>query len=224
MHSFIYDKTDKGREEIATRKYHVPAKLRTLLVLIDGRHTLEWLLKNVAGLGLNEANIEQLLQQEFITLVGGAPPADEPEIIDAPRAPAHARARMLARLAAARQALAESDYAPEELPAPADPEQLRALYDFYTQSIKATFGLRGVPMQLKVEKAVDLYDFAELRLPYLQAVLKAKGAPAAIEMRGRLDALMGGAPEPDDFELPDPDAPPKGLLGYFNLSSDSVNF
>lgn len=229
MHSFIYDKTDKGREEIATRKYQVPAKLRTLLVLIDGRHTLEWLLKNVAGLGLNEANIDQLLRQEFITLVSGAPAADQPEIIEAgapdrPRAPAHARARMLARLAAARQALAESDYAPEELPAPADPAKLRALYDFYTQSIKATFGLRGVPMQLKVEKAVDLYDFAELRLPYLQAVLKAKGAPAAIEMRGRLDALMGGAPETDDFELPDPDAPPKGLLDYFNLSSDSVNF
>lgn len=224
MHSFIYDKTDKGREEIATRKYQVPAKLRTLLVLIDGRHTLEWLLKNVAGLGLNEANIEQLVQQEYITLVSGVPAANEPEVAEPAKPPAHARARMLARQAAARQALAEAGGEPEELPAPADPEKLRALYDFYTLSIKATFGLRGVPMQLKVEKAADMYDFAELRLPYLQAVLKAKGTGAAIEMRGRLDALMGGAPEFDEFVLPEPDAAPKGLLGYFNLSSDSVNF
>lgn len=224
MHSFIYDKTDKGREEIATRKYQVPAKLRTLLVLIDGRHTLEWLLKNVAGLGLNEANVNQLLQQDYITLVSGVPAANEPEIVEPPKPPAHARARMLARQAAARHALAESDDEPEETPAPADPEKLRALHDFYSQSIKATLGLRGVPLQLKVEKAVDLYDFAALRLPYLQAVLKARGGPAAIEMRRRLDALMGGAPEPDDFELPDPNAPPKGLLDYFNLSSDSVNF
>lgn len=227
MHSFIYDKTDKGREEIATRKYQVPSKLRTLLVLIDGRHTLEWLLKNVAGLGLNEANVDELLRQEYITLVSGAPAANEPEIEQAPagpKAPVSARARMLARQAAARQALAGADHEPEA-PAPDDPVKLRALHEFYTQSIKATFGLRGVALQLKVEKAADVLDYEALRLPYLQGVLKAKGAGAAIEMRGRLDALLGGAPEPDPFELPDPNAPaPKGLFDYFNLASDSVNF
>lgn len=232
MHSFIYDKTDKGREEIATRKYHVPSKLRTLLVLIDGRHTLEWLLKNVAGLGLNEANVDELLRQEYITLVSGGPAANQPDIAEAPAAgapdrpkpPASARARMLARQAAARQALAEADDEPEA-PAPDDSGKIRALYDFYNQSIKATFGLRGVALQLKVEKAADVADYEALRLPYLQGVLKAKGTGAAIEMRERLDALLGGAPEPDPFMLPDPNARgPKGLLDYFNLSSDSVNF
>lgn len=227
MHSFIYDKTDKGREEIATRKYHVPSKLRTLLVLIDGRHTLEWLLKNVAGLGLNEANVDELLRQEYITLVSGAPAANEPEIAEAPsgpKPPASARARMLARQAAARQALAESDDEPEA-PAPDDSGKIRALYDFYTQSVKATFGLRGVALQLKVEKAADVADYEALRLPYLQGVLKVKGTEAAIEMRERLDALLGGPPEPDPFILPDPNAPaPKGLFDYFNLASDSVNF
>jgi hypothetical protein len=229
MHSFIYDKTDKGREEIATRKYQVPAKLRTLLVLIDGRHTLEWLLKNVAGLGLNEANVDQLLQQEYITLVSGGEAANEAEIGDTtagPKPPASARARMLARQAAAREALATVEDEPDELPEdpPDESGKIRALHDFYNQSIKATLGLRGVALQLKVEKAADVGAYEALRLPYLQAVLKAKGAAAAIEMRERLDALLGGAPEPDEFILPDPNAAPKGLFDYFNLSSDSVNF
>ncbi len=158
MHSFIYDKTDKGREEIATRKYQVPAKMRTLLVLIDGRHTLEWLLKNVAGLGLNEANIDQLLQQGYITLVSGAPAVSEAALADASagvapdraKPPASARARMLARQAAARQALvangaeadepeseseSESDAAPEE-PAPAPAR--KGFFDYFNLASEST--------------------------------------------------------------------------------------
>lgn len=99
MNTCIYDKTDKGREEIATRKYHVPARLRTLLVLIDGRHTLESLQTNLAVLGLGLDDVDELLRQQYIMLVGGAAVADEPQsdVPAAARAPASARARMLAR-------------------------------------------------------------------------------------------------------------------------------
>lgn len=98
MNTRIYDKTDKGREEIATRKYQVPPRLRTLLVLIDGRHSLESLLANLSVLGLGADDVDELLRQEYIALCGGpveeAPP---PEASGAPRAPLSARARMLAR-------------------------------------------------------------------------------------------------------------------------------
>jgi hypothetical protein len=102
MNSCIYDKTAKGREEIATRKYQVPPKLRTLLVMIDGRHSLAALFKNFAGLGLSAESVDELLRQEYIVLVGGGPAANEAGV-EAPRAastPASARARMLARHAA----------------------------------------------------------------------------------------------------------------------------
>jgi hypothetical protein len=98
MNSYIYDKTDKGREEIATRKYQVPSKLRTLLVMIDGRRSMEVLSKNFAGIGQADDAIHALLSQEYITLVGGGPAANEPNLAPAaPRPPASARARMLAR-------------------------------------------------------------------------------------------------------------------------------
>ncbi|MEO7576539.1 MAG: hypothetical protein ABIT83_02890, partial [Massilia sp.] len=115
MSSCIYDKTDKGREEIATRKYHVAPKLRALLVMIDGRNPLDALMKNFSGMGLTEESVSELLLDDYITLVGGAP-----ELAPAPRAAAAelsaaslARAKMAerSRLAAARLA------AP---PAPAD--------------------------------------------------------------------------------------------------------
>jgi hypothetical protein len=40
-----------------------------------------------------------------------------------------------------------------------------------------------------------------LRLPYLQAALEARGADTALELRERLDELLGSAPEIDDFTL-----------------------
>ena len=232
MHTCIYDKTDKGREEIATRKYQVAAKLRTLLVMVDGRRPVEALATNFAALGLSMENLDELLRQEYITLVAGGPAASEPES-EAPRPPASARARMLARTAARQSKLAdagEDGPATAPMPEPAgmapataeSAERSRALYTFYNQTIKSTIGLRGFALQLKVEKAAGIEDFRALRLPYLEAVLKAKGRELAMSLRDRLDLLLGGKPEVDDFELPDEKAPARGAFDYFNLASDSV--
>jgi hypothetical protein len=103
MDACIYDKTDKGREEIATRKYQLAPRLRTLLVMIDGRHSPDSLLKDFAGLGLDQDCVSQLLDQGYICLVsGGAAPAPS---APARLGPAAARARRLVRLRAAGSAL-----------------------------------------------------------------------------------------------------------------------
>ena len=190
----IYDKTDKGREEIATRKYQVAPKLRTLLVMIDGRQALESLLRDFALLGLSEDHVDALLRQDLIRLVSGGAASAVP-------APA---------LGAAHPALALTATAPAPPVAHAPPAtaqdniaRFRAVYDFYNQTIKSTIGLRGIGLQLKVEKAATIDDLRALRLPYLKAVLKARGRATALGLRDRLDALCGGTPEPDDFALPD---------------------
>ena len=76
MKACVYDKTEKGREEIATRKYALPSRLRTLLVMIDGRATLDVVLKNVAGLGLDGESVSLLLAQDYIHLVSGGEEED----------------------------------------------------------------------------------------------------------------------------------------------------
>ena len=66
MNNQIYEKTDKGREEIATRKYKLAPRLRSLLVMVDGEQTSDKLLQKVAALGLTDQNLNDLLEQDFI--------------------------------------------------------------------------------------------------------------------------------------------------------------
>lgn len=66
MQKIIFDKSDKGRDEIITRKYKLANRLRTLLVLIDGRQSTNEVLTKVVSLGLTEANLLELEQQGYI--------------------------------------------------------------------------------------------------------------------------------------------------------------
>jgi hypothetical protein len=177
MNTSIYDKTAKGREEIATRKYQLAPRLRTLLVLVDGHRPEEELLRNVAGLGLTASAMAELLDGGFIVLSTSyaslAPVPEvpaEPEIASAAPAPTPA----------------------PQIPSAAHIEQFRSLYDFYNKTIKSTIGLRGFTLQLKVEKASSVEDLRELRVPYLEAVQKAKGNFTAASLAEQLDQLLDG--------------------------------
>src|SRR4051812_28413144 len=79
MINHILDKTDKGREEIATRKHQLAPRLRTLLLLIDGKKSTEDVLHKVSGLGLNNQSITELLDGGFIEIIITAPTASEPK-------------------------------------------------------------------------------------------------------------------------------------------------
>ena len=164
----IFDKTDKGREEIATRKYKVSPRLRSLLVMIDGKQSADELLKKVSGLGLTADNLAELSAGGFIQEVALPEPA----------------APVPDDTAAAAPVSGQSSY--------------QAIYQFYTETIKTTIGLRGYALQLKVEKAASVDDLRELRAPYLEAVLQAKGNEVARSLRSRLDQLLqqaGTAPD-----------------------------
>ncbi len=234
MNACVYDKTEKGREEIATRKYHMPAKMRALLLMIDGRHTLDAVLKNFEAQGMTEETIHQLVSEQYITLIKGEP-EPEPETPAAPRRPLSAKDRMAARRANAAHRAADGSGTPSQLldellaegedddapdptqsvsmPLPGTPaaasaapavdeaERFRTLYAFYNETIKSTLGLRGVMLQLKVEKCGNLDDFRAMRTPYLEAILKAKGREMTLSLRDRLDSLLGGKPANDDFVI-----------------------
>lgn len=192
----IFDKTLKGQEEIATRKHGLPSRLRSLLVLVDGKTNVEVLIKKVAGLGLNEESIAELLEQEFIAPHADSPSAPAMSPVIPPAAVAAPVAAPLA--ASAPKPAAEPAAPPTAAPAAAPgatilPEgetQFQALYNFYTTTIKSTLGLRGFGLQLKVEKCGNIDDFRALRQTYVDAVLKSKGAEMARSLGERLDHLL----------------------------------
>lgn len=187
MISTIFDKTDKGREEIATRKYHLNPRLRTLLVIVDGKHAADDLLKKVGGLGINEDSIAELLNNGFIQTTTAAatvaPLPPPPQPIEQPDV--------------------ETSGLVTENVLPEGQTQFEAIYHFYTKTIKSTIGLRGYGLQLKVEKAASVDDFRQLRAPYVEAVLKSKGEEMARSLRDRLDQLLNlGASVPSDTTIP----------------------
>jgi hypothetical protein len=227
MDKHIYDKTDKGRDEIATRKYHVPAKLRSVLLMIDGHRPLEVLMKNFGPLGLSVDMVSELLKEEYIFLADAGTAGAVTEQDAAKGHGPSARARTVARREASGRSAshedivhaAASDQAAPALraentaaisaaaPTPAASSQSLkraavedemttaqrhvAVHEFYTQTIKSTLGLRGMMLQLKVEKCAGLEDFRQLRDTYVDAVLKSKGREMALSLSVRLDQLLG---------------------------------
>lgn len=179
MTNSVFDKTEKGREEITTKKHHLAHRLRTLLLLFDGKHSTEDILNKVSGIGLTRENIGQLLAEGLIydTQVN-AQEISQPQI---PQASAHQE---------------PEPHAGRILPD--GTSQFEAIYHFYTETIKSTIGLRGYALQLKVECAGSLDEFRALRQPYLEAVLKAKGSEIAKALKVRLDEIlyMGEVPSP----------------------------
>ena len=191
----IFDKTERGRTEIATRGQAVAPRLRTLLLLVDGKTGSDELLRKVAGLGLSQEHLDELLQAGLIQAsseAGGTVPAAAPAVT-APAAAAtsagtSAAATSLAP-AAAKSIAAAAPATPEQILPPGQ-TQFEAIYHFYNDTIKSMIGLRGYGLQLRVERASSVQDFRELRQAYLEAVLKAKGEEIARSLRGRLDQLL----------------------------------
>lgn len=188
MSSTIYDKTDKGREELSTRKYQLAPRSRSLLVLVDGKQTVADLLKKIVGLGLNQQSIQDLFDQEFIAISQGIAQSTVAVPIIAPAAQETEDELVSDTLpvldATSKPILAISEN-PDE-----NARRFQELSKFFNETIKSTLGFRGFTLQLKVERAANIQEFEDLRNIYIEAILKAKGKDVARSLRDRLDQLL----------------------------------
>ena len=200
MNTQLFDKTDKGRDEIATRKFHLAPRMRTLLLLVDGKSTADQLLLKVAGLGLTESALIELLDQQFIK-ESQMSSADEQAILDALIAPISAsetkpdaeekepvRIDVTEVADINKEAVITESTAPIVSP-PINPE-LQPLHEFFSATIKSLLGLSGAPFQLKADSATSLDDFKAMREPYLAAIQNAGGPGMARILGNQLDLLL----------------------------------
>lgn len=185
MTAIIYDKTEKGFEEIQTRKHHLASRLRSLLVLVDGKTSDDGLLKKVAGLGLTAESLSELLQHGFIAASSMKSTAQHD--VQQPTAPQAAAPQ---QAAAVPQQDTAAPTAPQTAVLAEGETQYQALYNFYTSTVKANLGLRGVTMQLKVERCSSIDDFKVLRQTYIEAITKSKGQDMANSLAAQLDQLL----------------------------------
>ena len=63
----IYQKTDKGEEELRTRKYGLPQHLRQVLIFVDGKSNTTKILEKAAGFPNVGQSLEDLAAQGFIS-------------------------------------------------------------------------------------------------------------------------------------------------------------
>ena len=200
MNTQLFDKTDKGRDEIATRKFHLAPRMRTLLLLVDGKSTADQLLLKVAGLGLTESALIELLDQQFIK-ESQMSSADEQAILDALIAPISAsetkpdaeekepvRIDVTEVADINKEAVITESTAPIVSP-PINPE-LQPLHEFFSATIKSLLGLSGAPFQFKADSATSLDDFKAMREPYLAAIQNAGGPGMARILGNQLDLLL----------------------------------
>jgi hypothetical protein len=149
-----YNKTDKGRDEIAARTFGLPSRMRTLLVMIDGRHPMEELLPKVMGLGLTASAVDELLAQGFIE-EGEAPPP--PTIMPIPPT----EEELAAQYAQARAFYARTieptlglrgQVLQTKLEAAATLEDLKAMRITFFEMVNR---IRGRPVALALKKELD---------------------------------------------------------------------
>jgi hypothetical protein len=83
----IYRKTPKGQAEIETRADHLPPRLRTPLIMVDGKRSADDLRKLIAN--QPDECLATLLEQGYIEVVeAGAAPKAPAAAAPAPAAPA----------------------------------------------------------------------------------------------------------------------------------------
>lgn len=70
----VYQKSAKGGEAIATRQHGLSPKLRSMLIMIDGKRGFDELVKVSSMLGDTEQLLSQLFEQGFIEVGAAAPP------------------------------------------------------------------------------------------------------------------------------------------------------
>lgn len=82
----VYIKTAKGQQEVATRAFQLPSRVRSLLVMVDGKANAEQLVANTATLGDSSAFFAQLIEGGFIeTVASAAVPLPTPKVKTPPK-------------------------------------------------------------------------------------------------------------------------------------------
>jgi hypothetical protein len=166
------DKTEKGQEEIKSRKYKLHAKTRMLLLLVDGQHSAADLADQAIKIGLSAATLDELYSQGFIG--AKAAQAAAPAAADAPSAPGRAPAAT-----AGAQASGGGHY-----------EQYRAARGFMNETIVDALGLKSFFFTLKIEKTSNLDDLRALMDDYAKAMTKSMGEQAAGVFILRMRSLL----------------------------------
>lgn len=174
-------KSDYGRTALAERGQNLPAPLRTLLLMVYGDKTVAQYTELASRLPAGRAGLQQLIDMGLVEIVptlgsiAGLPQT-------APQGATHAANEPLVAPMADVVELKATHTLDEAA-------QQKLLYPEFVHAV-AGLGLRGVLLQMKVERAMSAKDLLALREPVEAVIGKSKGDTARKEFSSRVDALL----------------------------------
>lgn len=171
--SIVYRKTAKGQSEIETRAHRLVPRLRSTLILVDGRKTDEELARLVQG--EPAAALISLLADGFIEVVSA--PADKPP--EPPLEPA-------ARTAAA-------PVPPPAVPAPPRKEvSVQSLRRDAVHFLNEHMGPAADGVAMKLERAKTMAELRPMLVSAAQLLASFHGADTARDFAARFLSDEGG--------------------------------
>lgn len=159
-----YRKSPKGTAEIQTREHRLPPRLRSALIVVDGRRDSTELARLIPQ--QSEETLAALLEQGFIEVVGALPASAPATPAAAPAAPAAAPA--------ARPA------APADFPARRS-DAVRRLTDLV--------GPMGEALAMRIERCRSADELRPLLALAVQIVANTRGRQAAEDFGARFSDL-----------------------------------
>lgn len=173
MTTSIYQKTEKGQDEIRTRANHLDQRHRAVLLMINGEKTCDDILVQLQPLGMTQAVFDELEVGGYIRPHAAGTTAAKAEPASAPTA---------------------AETAPAQATTSKEPaEGYQRLYRFYTETISRYLGLRGYLLEMKVEKAGNVAELVALRDTLKAALTKTRGEPDTSNVIAQLDLLIDEA-------------------------------
>jgi hypothetical protein len=183
----IYRKTPKGKDAIANRQSGLAPKLRSLLILVDGKRGDAELAELVMAAGDGEQLLSQLARDGLIEPAGGAAlPAAPVPVVPVPAAPVAAvPVAVVPEVSAARPAATE--------PAALEPPVALTLSEAKRLASRLLIEMLGPTSDvlcMKIESAGNLADFVSAVKRAKDIVRDIKSVPAAERFIAQVERHM----------------------------------
>ncbi|GAB2891260.1 hypothetical protein GCM10027046_20030 [Uliginosibacterium flavum] len=167
MDAVVFTKTVFGIDELQQRQMRLHPRLRTLLVMVDGKQPAHHLVKTLSAAGVTEAHLQELQDAGLIQPVH-VPPAQ------APASPVSAA--LLTIL-------------PDEVPAD-ESSRLMSLYRLYAEMINEVFGSKGGAYQKKLAQSARIGDYIALGNEIITALNQSMRIEQAVAFKARVKPYL----------------------------------
>ncbi|MDI1237791.1 MAG: hypothetical protein PSV26_09945 [Polaromonas sp.] len=162
----IYHKTQKGTEAIANRQSGLPPRLRSLLIMVDGKRTHAELATMASALG-DPGRLSEL-EAEGLVAPAGIEEKTMPAALESAGVPQQPAATASAQRAA----------------------NLAQAQRFSSHLLEHLLGPLAEPLCIKIESARDLADFVALIKRAREVVREIKGSAEAERFVAQIEAQM----------------------------------